>query len=157
MKTPAFAFITLLALASSIFGADLSITASSVVPSAQANKANGTAGDTIAAGETVFQDATDGNKFKKADGNDSTKMPVYGMAINSASNGQPITVLLSDPNLTIGSHGQALGTPFFQSATAGKVCPLADVATGNQTTAILVILTSTTVVFKPLGPGGAVP
>lgn len=138
--------------------ANLSITASAVVPSSGATRINGgTAGETIAAGETVFQDTTDGNKWKLADGNDVAKMPVGGIAINSASAGQPIAVCTADPALTIGTHGVALGTPYFQSATPGKVCPLADLASGNQTTCLLITLTTTTVRFGLLGPGGAIP
>lgn len=156
MKKHIIASMLLLAFCASLFAADLPITASAVVPSNQAQKANGVAGATIAAGETVFLQASD-NKYYLADGNDTNKMPVHGIAANSASAGQPITILVSDPNLTIGTHGQDLGTPFFQSANAGKVCPLEDVTTGNQTTAIFITKTTTTVVFSLLGPGGTVP
>jgi hypothetical protein len=137
--------------------ADLSITPSAVVRSSAAQVQSGVAGATIAAGETVFQDTADGNKFKLADGNDSTKMPVHGIAANSASNGQPLVVILNDPALTIGTHSAALGTPFFQSATPGKVCPFADLAAGNLTTFIFTALTTTTVAFRQGTPGGAIP
>lgn len=157
MKHLITSFLALFLITNICVAADLSITASAVVPSSQAQKQSGTAGATIAAGETVYQDTADGNKYKLADGNNTLAMPVVGMAINSASAGQPITILLSDPALTIGTHGVALGTPFFQSANAGKVCPFADLAEANQTTAIFIILTTTTVNFRPLGPGGAIP
>lgn len=138
--------------------ADLSITPSAVIPSMGAQRiSNATAGATIAAGELVYQDTTDGNKFKLSDGNDANKLPVTGIAINSASAGQPISVVTYDPALTIGAHGQALGTPFFQSATPGKVCPFADLAAGNFVTCTFIILSTTTVYFKPCGPGGAIP
>lgn len=136
--------------------ADTSITASAVVPSAAAVIEKGIAGATIAAGETVYRDSTTA-LFQLADGNDATKMPVKGIAVNSASAGQPLSVVKEDPALTIGTHGVALGTPLFQSPNAGKVCPFADLAAGNLTTPLMVVRSTTTVAFGIIGGFTAIP
>jgi hypothetical protein len=134
--------------------ADLSITAGSVVPSSSATKVNGKAGEAINAGQTVFLDTTASNTYKLADGNDSTKMPVAGIAGNTAGTGQALQVITADPALTIGSHGLGNGIPLFQSATAGGICPFADLSTGNKTTCVAVTATNTTVWFGLVGGTG---
>lgn len=134
--------------------ADLSITAGSVVPSTSAQKLNGKAGAAISAGQIVYLDTTT-STYKLADGNDSTKLPVAGIAGNTAGTGQQVQVITADPDLTIGAHGLGLGIPMFLSATAGAVCPLADISTGNQTTCVMVTNTSTKVSFGILGGVGA--
>ena len=137
--------------------ANLSITANSVVPSTSAVKLNGgKAGEAIAAGELVYLTSTS-NTYSLADANDNTKLPVAGIAGNSAGTGQALQVIVSDPSLTIGTHGVALGTPYFLSATAGKACPLADLTTGDYTTAVFITKTTTTVSFGILAGGAAIP
>jgi hypothetical protein len=136
--------------------ANLSITANSVVPSTSAVKLNGKAGEAIAAGEIVYLTSTS-NTYSLADANDNTKLPAAGIAGNSAGTGQALQVIVSDPSLTIGTHGVALGTPYFLSRTAGKACPLADLTTGDYTTAVFITKTTTTVAFGILAGGAAIP
>lgn len=136
--------------------ANLSITATAVVPSTSAVKLNGKAGETVAAGEIVYLTSTS-NTYSLADANDNTKLPAAGIAGNSAGTGQALQVIVSDPSLTIGTHGVALGTPYFLSATPGKVCPLADLTTGDYTTAVFITKTTTTVAFGILAGGAAIP
>lgn len=133
---------------------NLAITAGDVVPTNTASKLNGKAGEAISAGEIVYLD-TATNTYKLADGNDSTKLPAIGIAGNTAGVGQQVQIVTKDENLTIGTHGLGLGIPMFLSATAGKVCPLADISTGNQTTCVMVTNTSTTVSFGIIGGVGA--
>lgn len=112
------------------------------------------AGEAVAAGETVY--LNDDTKYYKADGNDGSKMPVAGMAINSAPKaGQPLVIVKEDALLTIGTHGVGVGIPLFQSANPGKICPLADVGTGNLTTCVAVTASATKISFKPVGGNGA--
>jgi len=134
--------------------ADLSITAGSVVPSALAVKLNGKAGAAVNGGQTVFLDTATAT-YKLADGNDATKLPVAGIAGNTAGIGQNLQVITSDPNLAIGTHSLGLGIPHFQSATPGMLCPLADISTANQTTCLFVTNTTTTVSFGIIGGVGA--
>jgi len=134
--------------------ADLSITAGSVVPSTAATKIVGKAGAAVNGGQTVYLD-TATSTYKLADGNDATKLPVAGIAGNTAGIGQILQIIISDPALTIGTHGLGLGIPMFQSANPGGVCPFADLSTANQTTCLMVTNTATVVSFGIIGGVGA--
>lgn len=133
--------------------ADITITAASVVPSSGATKIPGTAGATIAAGELVYKDAAD-SKYKLADGNSGTSgvRAVEGIAANSASAGQPISIITNDPDLAVGTHGVTIGEPLFLSNTPGKIMPYADIAAGNYTACVAMAKTSTTISFKVHAP-----
>lgn len=112
------------------------------------------AGEAIAAGETVYLSAD--TKYYKADGNDGSKMPVKGVAINSAPKaGQPLVIVGEDDQLTIGAHGVGTGIPLFQSANPGKLCQLADVGAGNKTTCVGVTASATKFSLRPVGGNGA--
>lgn len=122
---------------------DLSITAASVIAGSGARKINGIAGATITAGKVVYQEASTG-KFKLADcdsATDEVRSP-FGIALNGASDGQPLTVLTEGP-VTIGATMTA-GVAYYLSPNAGGIAPVADVLTGDHTI-ILGIATSTTV------------
>lgn len=122
---------------------DLSITASNVIAGSGARKVNGTAGATITAGKVVYLDSTDG-KYKLADcdsATDAVRSPA-GIALNGASDGQPLTVLTEGP-ITIGATMTA-GVTYYLSPNAGGIAPVADILTGDNTI-ILGMATSTTV------------
>lgn len=112
--------------------ADISITAANVVKGSNAVVEAGTAGATITAGQVVYKDAADG-KYKLADADSATaaaKAP-RGIALNGASNNQPLSILRSG-DITIGATLTA-GTAYYLSpTTAGGICPLADVASGDD-------------------------
>lgn len=128
--------------------ANLSITPSNVVPGATAatvhyNPPNLVAGEAIAAGEVVCLLASDGKAYK-ADANDADKRNVIGIAGNSAAAaGQRVDVISQAAALPIGTHGVAVGIPYFLSATAGKLCPLADLASGDLPVLCAYITSST--------------
>lgn len=122
---------------------DLSITAANVIAGAGATMKLGTAGATITAGKTVYLDSAD-NEYKLADCDSATaavRSPA-GIALNGASDGQPLVVLERGP-LTIGATMTA-GVTYYLSPNAGGICPVADVLTGDYPT-IIGIATSTTV------------
>ena len=122
--------------------ADLSITASSVIAGTTAKKVNGTSGATITAGKVVYLDEAD-NRYKLADNNGvAAALSPVGIALHAASSGQPLTVAFSGP-VTIGATLTA-GNEYLLSATAGGICPRADVTTG-QTVVSIGYATSTTV------------
>lgn len=112
--------------------ADIAVTAASVVTDANPVTEDGTAGATITAGQLVYKDASDSNKWKLADTNlSAAAADSYGVALASASPGQPLRVQISgDYNagatLTVGSV-------YVVSATAGGIAPVADLATGHFT------------------------
>lgn len=123
--------------------ADLSITAASVVPGADARTISGTAGATITAGQAVYLD-TATNTYKLADSNGASALirtPV-GIALHGASANQPLTIQRSG-DLTIGAALTA-GVAYYLSDTPGGICPVADVGSGEYP-CIVGIAKSTTV------------
>lgn len=134
--------------------ADLTITAANVVAGSGSKKATGTAGATITAGQVVYFDTTD-SKYKLADTDSATaavRSPA-GIALNGASNNQPLTVLTSGP-VTIGAT-VAVGDVYYLSGTAGGLAPFADVAAGDYP-CIIGICTSTSVLDVKIHEAGAV-
>lgn len=134
--------------------ADLVITAASVAAGAGSTRENGTAGASITAGQVVYKDASDSNKFKLADNDSATAAvrSVYGIALHAAASGQPLTVLTQGP-ITIGAT-TAVGEVYCLSSTAGGICPHADIGAGDYNT-IIGIGTSTTVIDVKLHAAGA--
>lgn len=133
--------------------ADLPITAASVVPSADAIRETGVAGATITAGQVVYRDAADG-KYKLAD-NDSATAAVRsprGLALHGASANQPLVIQRSG-DITIGAALTA-GVAYYLSSTAGGICPVADLGSGDYPT-IIGIAESTTVLNVKLHEAGA--
>lgn len=114
--------------------ADISITAANVQPGSNAKKETGVAGATVTAGQLVYKDASDSNKFKLADCDSATAAArdVYGVALHGAAAGQPLTVQTAG-NITIGATVTS-GIPYFSSGTAGGICPFADMASGDYPT-----------------------
>lgn len=128
--------------------ADVTITPANVVPSPLATTthlqpANTIAGEAINAGETVCLLAADG-KYYKADANDTAKQDIKGFAGNSAvAAGQRVDIITASPALTVGTHGVTVGTALFQSNTAGKICPSADLGTGALAVLMAYAVTNT--------------
>lgn len=123
--------------------ADLSITAGNVVRGSTSQTEAGTAGATITAGQVVYRDVSDG-KYKLADCDSATaevRSP-RGVALNGASDGQPLTILLSG-DVTIGATLTA-GTTYYLSATPGGIAPVGDLGTGDYPV-VVGIATSTSV------------
>ncbi|MEQ9634807.1 MAG: hypothetical protein RLW68_01850 [Devosia marina] len=111
--------------------ADISITAANVVKGSNAVVEPGTAGATITAGQVVYKDAADG-KYKLADADSATaaaKAP-RGIALNGASDGQPLSIIRSG-DVTIGATVTA-GTAYYLSPTPGGIAPVADVLSGDD-------------------------
>ena len=123
--------------------ADLVITAANVVAGADSTTVSGTAGVTITAGQAVYLDATTG-KYALADADSATvaQRRAIGIALNGAALNQPIKVLTSG-DITTGATMTA-GVAYYLSGTAGGICPVADVGTGEYV-CLLGIAKSTTV------------
>ena len=132
--------------------ADLTITAASVVASSDATIEHGKAGETITAGQAVYKDASSG-KYLKADSNSGTpaaRTP-RGIALNGAALDQPLAIARSGP-VTIGATLTA-GTGYYLSDTAGGICPVADVGSGENVV-LLGLATSTTVLALDIQASG---
>lgn len=132
--------------------ADLIITAANVVAGAGARSTTGTAGATITAGQAVYLDAADG-RYKLADTDSATagvRAPV-GIALNGASAGQPVSVIVSGP-VTIGAAVTA-GVAYYLSGNPGGICPVADVAPGDYPAIIGMAISATVLDVKIQAPG----
>jgi hypothetical protein len=122
--------------------ADLTITAASVIAGSGTIE-RGTAGATITAGQVVYKSA---GKYQLADNDSATaaaKSP-RGIALNGGSDGQPMSIMTSG-SITIGATLTA-GTAYYLSSTAGGICPLADVISGDNV--VLLGVASSTTVLK---------
>jgi len=131
--------------------ADISITAANVVSGSDAVRESGTAGATITAGQLVYLDTSD-IKFKLADSNGAAALRVpNGIALNGASNGQPLSVQKGG-DITIGGTMTA-GVAYYLSDTPGGICPVADLGSGEYP-CIVGIAKSTSVLSVNIQPSG---
>jgi len=121
---------------------DLSVTAANCVPGADARLEAGFAGETITAGMAVYKAST--GLWMKADSNSATALArqATGIAMCGSSLNQPITVQKSG-SLTLGATLTA-GTAYYLSDTAGGICPVADVGSGEYVD-LIGVATSTSV------------
>lgn len=110
--------------------ADLVLTASAIIAGSNSAQEHGTAGEAITAGKAVYKSATT-KKWMLADSNSATAAArqAGGIALNGASDGQPITVHKSG-DLTVGAVLTA-GQAVYLSDTPGGMAPLADVGAGE--------------------------
>lgn len=115
--------------------ADITVTPADVLAGASAKINEGTAGETVTAGKTVYRDTTDSNKLKQADANDTVaKALVGGIALHGASLNQPLKYQVGGV-IDIGAT-LVIGTTYVQSVTAGGIAPIADLVSTNFSTVI---------------------
>jgi hypothetical protein len=121
--------------------ADLSLTAANVVKGSNAVVENGIAGETIAAGKAVYKSSST-NKWMLADADGATAevRTAIAVALNGASLNQPISVQRSG-QITIGGTVTA-GIQYYLSNTAGGICPVADIGTGEYVCLVGVALSA---------------
>lgn len=145
--------------------ADLVVTASQVKKASNSVMDSGANGAALVAGEVVYKDAEDGNKVKLADcnvaGPDYEAAGALGIMVNSCpgTSGQEADyVAEGDVELGAGA-AMTVGTPYFLSPNAGKLCPLADIPAGGaavvtyvgtaKTASVLSVKIHRTGVLKP--------
>lgn len=145
----AFCAVALVAMAPLASRAtDLSITTTSFLPGANADKIIGTAGASITIGQLLYFDSGTGT-WKLADANASAATAqVGGIAGSAAASGQPVIVITADSDLTLGATLSMSAPVYVVSATAGGVAPSADVAAGWYPSVIIVAKSTTKCVFK---------
>lgn len=120
---------------------DVSVTPANVNPQSDAVLEQGIAGETIAAGKTVYYLASSG-KYMLAINSDATKDNAV-IAVNSASLDQPITVQLGG-EIDIGGT-VVLGTTYCLSGTSGGIAPDADVIAADYKTVLGVAVSATNI------------
>lgn len=131
---------------------DISITAANVVAGPDAVTALGLAGATITAGQWCYLDPTT-NRWLLSDNNSATVAAriTTGVALNSASNGQPLKVQTSG-SITMGGT-LTPGVAYYLSSNPGGMCPVADLTTGMYPS-VLGIAQSASVFFIDTTPSG---
>lgn len=126
--------------------ADLTITAASVVAGANASITRGTAGASVTAGQVVYLDEASTGKWLLADNDAATAAArgngKIGIALHAAAANQPLSVQTAG-TITIGATMTA-GVDYYLSATAGGICPYADIGSADYVTRVG-MATSTTV------------
>lgn len=134
--------------------ANLTITAANVVPASGAiNEYGYLAGASITRGQSVYLD-TSANTWKLADSNDTAATAGsggVGIALNDAGSGQPVAVQIGG-SLAFGSI-LTTGLIYCVSATAGSICPYADLTTNDRVTILGVASSGTTLVVRPWATG----
>lgn len=127
------------------------ITSANVVAGPNATRSQGTAGTAITAGQAVYFDTTV-NKWLLA-GNTlaAGANQAGGIALDSAALNQPITVQTSG-DITIGGTLVA-GTAYYLSATAGDICPFADLVTTNHVCQLGLATSTTSLHLDIQNPG----
>ncbi len=127
--------------------ADLSITAANVVAGSNATVVGGTGGATLVAGKSVYLDPAD-LKWKLADCDAATaaERDVKGITLNGCANGQPIDVQ-TDGDITLGAV-LTPGVAYYLSPTAGGICPVGDLSTGDYPTLMGIAKSSSVLSLK---------
>ncbi len=133
--------------------ANVSITPGSVLKTSTTVLEQGIAGATILAGQWVYRDATDSNHYKLADtdsGTEAVRLP-RGMALNGASDGQPLQIARSGSVTLGGTVTKAV--VYYLSGDAGAICPIGDVAAGDYTCVLGIATTAALFDIKIVGGG----
>jgi hypothetical protein len=136
--------------------ADVTVVATEVLADSGTISTDGILGATVTAGQTVYLDTTT-NTFKLADANASAATAtVKGIALNGGVSGQPVKVAIGggtlDPGFTV-----TVGTVYVQSATAGGIAPVADLASGHYVCVLGVGITASQLSLVVKNAGVAVP
>lgn len=141
--------------------ADLSITAANVVAASDASLLQVTAGETITAGQPVYKDTADNNEYKLCDHEAQASAVVAGVALNGASDGQPMRIITTGnlnpgATVTVGEIYCASGSVGTGNA-AGGICPEGDLASGDFVTVLGIGTTTSNIAIDIQVSGVAVP
>lgn len=133
--------------------ADISITAANVVATSKVTIEQTKAGATIVQGEIVYKEASSA-KCKLADNDSATAevRAVHGMALNAAADGQPLAIAKNGSEVAVGAVLTA-GVDYYLSGTPGKICPRADVTTGDDPIRIGIALSTSVLQLDFADPG----
>lgn len=107
------------------------VTATSVLPGTNAQKRTVTAGEAVTAGQPVWKDPANANKYYKARANAEGTYQANGLALHAAAAGQPLTILLKDDDFTTGFTSTIGETLMVGAGAAGDIAPIADKAAGT--------------------------
>jgi hypothetical protein len=109
--------------------ANLTITAANLRP-LSATTQTVLSGAALSIGQAVYVDDADG-KAKLSDANVTAAAKVLGLVIAATSATDQKTLVVTGGDVTLGATLVA-GTNYYLSATAGAICPEADLTTGDR-------------------------
>lgn len=136
--------------------ADLTITAANVLQSTNARvETKYVAGESVTAGQSVYRKASDGRWWKAQNDGTAEEAQFGGIALHAASAGQPLAVQ-TEGVLTIGGT-VAVGTIYAVSATAGGICPVADLSSSAYVSIIGYGQTASLLALAPIITGVEIP
>lgn len=117
--------------------ANLSVTATQVLPSTTATIKNLIAGEAMTAGQLVYKKASDNKAYlAQADGT-AAEAVVLGIVVGPAVAATQRCSVQCNGTVTIGAGASVTaGAAYFLSATAGAICPVADLTTDDYVTYI---------------------
>lgn len=114
--------------------ADFTVTAGNIAPS-ETSRDTLLAGEAITAGQVIYKKSADQKAWKAQNDGTEAEAQAIGIALNGAAAGQPVAYQKSGA-LTFGSTFAAAGALVCVSATAGGLCPVADVGSGKRLTIV---------------------
>ena len=123
--------------------ADSTLTAASVLPTANTQIAYGTTFEAITAGQPVYADSANSYKLRVAGNGSIAASEVVGIALNSAAAGQPLAYATGGDLTVASSPALVLGTVYALGNGAGTVSPAGDLE-GSSATRYATILGVTT-------------
>lgn len=134
--------------------ADMTVTAANVALVSGSTE-RVTAGATITAGQVVYKDTTDANKYKLAINTSVAAAAAGGIALNGASDDQPLVVQTGG---TIAPGGTVtVGEIYVVSGSAGRIAVEADNGSGEYVTVLGVGVSSSRIDLSINASGVAVP
>jgi hypothetical protein len=133
--------------------ADVSVTATDVKARPNATIGTGTAGAAITAGQPIYKDTSDSNKYKLADKDALAASVAAGIALHAATANQPIDFVKSG-GIELGSVVKP-GTIYVVSSTAGGIGTSTDIVATDYTTTVG-IATATNILSVSIQAGGVV-
>jgi hypothetical protein len=136
--------------------ADVVITGTDIASSNPRGDGTHIAAENIDAGEEFYVKAADGLAYLASCDVDDPSAAAVGIAIGTGLTGQAFPYQIAG-QITIGTHGVALGTLLFQSATAGKLAPEADLVSTNRKVIVGIVNTTTTFIRRMWNTGTVVP
>lgn len=137
-----------------------SVTAANVRAGANAQKRTVTFGEAVTAGQPVWKDPANGNKYYKARANAAGTYQAGGITQAAAGADQIGVIILKDDDFTTG-FGSTIGEVLMVgAAAAGDVAPIADKAAGTYVFAFGVMKSTTKAIIDfltPLDAGAVIP
>lgn len=127
--------------------ADITVTAANVAYSSGPTS-DGTAGETITAGECVYLKSSDSRYWKSQSDGTAAEAAAVGIALHASLAGQPLKIAATGSTINIG--GTTAVKTYFVGAAAGGIAPEADVlgASGSYLTRLGYATGTSGAVFK---------